>query len=262
MAIDYKEKIRKLLALAESPVEAEARAALLKARQLMAEHKLTERECKEAEKQAVKDVLTDITCSKRREPWIIPLSATIGKSYRCKGYRKRYHGQQTQHVGFIGFEDDVEICIAVFKYAVDCIRAGVKNIKREYADYASYYSKFIKQECDSYGYGFVRGVDAAFERQGEENREEWGLVLVMPKEVTEAARHLRQEHFKSRAEDNLSVGAYRQGYAEGREFDPDAQSRGGGGNGERRHRHEYDTGRSGAPTARLKRSLPIHGIRG
>ena len=36
MAIDYKEKIRKLLALAESPVEAEARAALLKARQLMA----------------------------------------------------------------------------------------------------------------------------------------------------------------------------------------------------------------------------------
>ena len=78
MAIDYKEKIRKLLALAESPVEAEARAALLKARQLMAEHKLTERDCREAEKQTVKDVLTDITCSKRREPWIVPLSATIG----------------------------------------------------------------------------------------------------------------------------------------------------------------------------------------
>lgn len=136
MAIDYKEKIRKLLALAESPVEAEARAALLKARQLMAEHKLTERECREAEKQAVKDVLTDITCSKRREPWIIPLSATIGESYCCKGYRKRFYGQQTQHVGFIGLEDDVEICIAVFKYAVDCIRAGVKNIKAEYAEYA------------------------------------------------------------------------------------------------------------------------------
>lgn len=122
--VDYKEKIRKLLALAESPVEAEARAALLKARQLMAEHKLTERECREAEKQAVKDVLTDITCSKRREPWIVPLSATIGESYCCKGYRKRYYGQQTQHVGFIGLEDDVEICTAVFKYAVDCIRAG------------------------------------------------------------------------------------------------------------------------------------------
>lgn len=220
MAIDYKEKIRKLLALAESPVEAEARAALLKARQLMAEHKLTERECREAEKQAVKDVLTDITCSKRREPWIVPLSATIGESYCCKGYRKRYHGQQTQHVGFIGLEDDVEICIAVFKYAVDCIRAGVKNIKREYADYTAYYSKFIKQECDSYGYGFVMGVGAAFEQQEKENREEWGLVLVMPKEVTEAAQRLGKEAFKSRAEESISAGAYYNGYSAGKEFNP------------------------------------------
>lgn len=122
----------------------------------------------------------------------------------------------------------MEICISVFKYAVDCIRAGVKKIKAEYAEYASYYSKFIKQECDSYGYGFVRGIDTAFERQGEENREEWGLVLVMPKEVTEAAQHLGQEHFKSRAEDNLSAGAYRQGYAEGREFDPTRRIAGGG----------------------------------
>ena len=74
---DYKEKIRKLLALAESPNEHEARAALLKARQLMAEHKLTEAELKDVEKQQVKDVRTDITCSKRRDPWIVSLSAII-----------------------------------------------------------------------------------------------------------------------------------------------------------------------------------------
>ena len=41
---DLKDKIRKLLALAKSPEEHEAKAALLKARQLMAEHKLTEEE--------------------------------------------------------------------------------------------------------------------------------------------------------------------------------------------------------------------------
>lgn len=217
---DYKEKIRKLLALAESPVEAEAKAALLKARQLMAEHKLTERDCKEAEKQAVKDIRTDITCSKRREPWIIPLSATIGENYCCKGYRNRRYGEQTNTVGFIGLEDDVEICVEIFKYAVDCIRAGVKNIKREYADYTAYYSKSIKQECDSYGHGFVLGIQEAFKQQEEENRQEWGLVLVMPVEVKEASKHLGHEHFKSRAEENISPGAYRQGYADGKEFDP------------------------------------------
>lgn len=50
MEKDYKEKIRKLLALAESPNEHEARAALLKARELMAEYKLTEAEIKDAKK--------------------------------------------------------------------------------------------------------------------------------------------------------------------------------------------------------------------
>jgi hypothetical protein len=220
MATDYKEKIRKLLALAESPVEAEAKAALLKARQLMAEHKLTERDCKEAEKQAVRDVRTDITCSKRREPWIIPLSATIGENYCCKGYRNRRYGEQTNTVGFIGLEDDVEVCVAIFKYAVDCIRAGVKNIKREYSGYPAYLSKLIKRECDSYGYGFVLGIQEAFKKQEEENRQEWGLVLVMPKEVKEASQHLGHEQFKSRAEESISYDAYRQGYSDGKEFDP------------------------------------------
>ena len=40
MAQDIRDKIAKLLALADSPSEAEARAALLKARELMAKHKL------------------------------------------------------------------------------------------------------------------------------------------------------------------------------------------------------------------------------
>lgn len=220
MATDYKEKIRKLLALAESPVEAEAKVALLKARQLMAEHKLTERDFRDAEKQAVRDIRTDITCSKRREPWIIPLSATIGENYCCKGYRNRRYGEQTNTVGFIGLEDDVEICVAIFKYAVDCIRAGVKNIKREYSGYPAYLSKLIKRECDSYGYGFVLGIQEAFKKQEEENRQEWGLVLVMPKEVKEASQHLGHEQFKSRAEESISYDAYRQGYSDGKEFDP------------------------------------------
>lgn len=45
--MDIEKKIRKLLALSESPNEFEAQAALLKARQLMAEYKLTEAELHE-----------------------------------------------------------------------------------------------------------------------------------------------------------------------------------------------------------------------
>ena len=48
--MDIEKKIRKLLALSESPNEFEAQAALLKARQLMAEYKLTEAELHEGNK--------------------------------------------------------------------------------------------------------------------------------------------------------------------------------------------------------------------
>ena len=155
---DYKDKIRKLLALAQSPEEAEAKAALLRARELMAQHKLTEADL---------DVKTDITCSKRRDPWIVGLSAVIGEHYCCKGYRSRYHGQQTQTIGFIGLEDDVEVCMAIFKYAVDCISAGVKKLKKELD---GYYPWYIKQQCDSYGFGFTKGIETALQGQDEEKR--------------------------------------------------------------------------------------------
>lgn len=213
---DIKGKIRNLLALAQSPVEAEARAALLKARELMARHKLTEAELGEAEKQAVRDVLTDITCSKRREPWICDLSAVIGESYCCKGYRSHRKGQQTQTIGFIGLEDDVEICTAIFKYAVDCARAEIKRIKKEND---CYFPRYVKNLCDSYGYGFVAGVQKAFSKQEEENRE-WGLVLLMPKEVVEASQHLGSEEFQARAMEEITDSGYARGYSDGEKFDP------------------------------------------
>lgn len=220
MSIDYKEKIRKLLALAESPIEAEAKAALLKARRLMVEHKLMEQDCRKTEKQAVRNVMTDITCSKRRDPWIVSLSAVIGENYCCKGYRNRQREKQTNYIGFIGLEDDVEICTEIFKYAVDCIRAGVKNIKKEYEDYMACYATFVKQECDSYGYGFVNGIQRALQQQKEENKQTWGLVLVTPEAVEAAARHLKKKQFKSRAEDSISAEAFRRGLVDGKKFDP------------------------------------------
>lgn len=214
---DYREKIRKLLALAESPNEHEAKAALLKARQLMAEHKLTERDCKDTDKQEVKDIRTDITCSKRRNPWIVNLSAVIGENYCCKGYRNRRYGEQTNYIGFIGLEDDVEVCVSIFKYAVDCVLSEIKRIKKENS---CYYSSYVKKICDSYGYGFVSGVSEAFQKQQEENDQGWGLVLVMPQEVIEASQHLGHKEFKSRAEEDISESAYAKGFYDGEEFDP------------------------------------------
>lgn len=221
MEMNYKAKIKKLLALAESPVEAEAQAALLKARELMAKHKLSERDLKDVGKQEVKDIELEITCSKRRDPWIVNLSGVIAENYCCKGYRRHSPGSQTQRLGFIGLEDDLEICAAVFKYAVDCVLAKIKEIKKEYKQHG-YRADYIKRICDSYGYGFVNGANKAFKKQQEEKQQVWGLVLVTPKMVREASAHWKQDEFKARAAhaENLHMSAFNSGYVDGKRFDP------------------------------------------
>lgn len=214
---DYKEKIRRLLALAESPNEFEARDALLKARELMAKHKLTEAELKDVEKQPVENIVTNITCSKRRDPWIIGLSAIIGEAYCCQAYRNHRRGEQTQITGFIGLKDDVEICVAIFEYAVDCARSEIKRIKRKNSEYDGSY---VTRLCDSYGFGFKKGIYEAFQKQKEENEQEWGLVLVMPKEVEEATKNMGHQKFHAQSQEQLFREEYYRGLEHGTKFDP------------------------------------------
>lgn len=210
MATDYKEKIRKLLALSESSNEYEARAALLKARELMAEHKLMESELKDVDKQTVEKVLTDVTCSKRRNPWLVSLSVTIGENYCCMAYRSRVRGKQTSTIGFIGLEDDVGICTEIFEYAADCAFSGIENIRKEKK---GMHGGYVTRLCHSYGYGFADGVDAAFQKQKKEKEQSWDLVMVIPKEVEDFADAVGYTAFKSHAEDCI----YHSGYARGRE---------------------------------------------
>lgn len=68
--MDYKDKIRKLLALAKSPEPEEAKLALLKARKLMAEHKLTERDLEERNTTVIKRAIGE-TFSKKANSWIL-----------------------------------------------------------------------------------------------------------------------------------------------------------------------------------------------
>lgn len=71
MITNYKEKIRKLLALSESPVEAEATAALLKARELMAKYKIEQADvqCKETDK-LVSITVIDVSYHSQKDVWV------------------------------------------------------------------------------------------------------------------------------------------------------------------------------------------------
>lgn len=92
--MDIEKKIRKLLALSESPNEFEAQAALLKARQLMAEYKLTEAELHEGNKK-IKTIKTSISCTKQTNFWIFTLSTVISENYCCQAVHERAKHSKT-----------------------------------------------------------------------------------------------------------------------------------------------------------------------
>lgn len=133
--MDYKDKIRKLLALAKSPEPEEAKLALLKARKLMAEHKLTERDLEEHDTTVIQQEI-DETFSKKANSWMAPLSSIIGENYCCAAYRcKRGAKTTVWRVGFIGLKDDFEICTKIFRYAVRCIKAEQRKLRKQHRDY-------------------------------------------------------------------------------------------------------------------------------
>lgn len=102
MATNIKDKIAKLLALAESPNENEAKAALLKARELMAEHKLRPEDVKKAKKEKVIRKVLDITCTAMTNPWAASLSAVVAEHYCCRAYRYRSAGSKKNKIGLVG----------------------------------------------------------------------------------------------------------------------------------------------------------------
>lgn len=122
---DYREKIKKLLALSESSNEHEVKSALLKAKKLMAEHKIAEIDLEDIGKKKVVHIKTEFDCSKRREAWMISLSAIIGQNFCCQSYRRKEYNKQVATICFVGLEGDVDACVEIFRYAVECIRKEV-----------------------------------------------------------------------------------------------------------------------------------------
>ncbi|MBO5669326.1 MAG: DUF2786 domain-containing protein, partial [Candidatus Methanomethylophilaceae archaeon] len=90
---DALDKIRKCLALSESPNENEARAALMMDRKLMATYKIGESELESAEEDRTPITrISSITYTTLRDNWIPSLIRLISERFCCRGYTHREHG--------------------------------------------------------------------------------------------------------------------------------------------------------------------------
>lgn len=207
-----KEKIEKLLALATSPNENEAKAALLKAKELMAKNKLTEADFEDVKKQELKTfVCEDISwTTDSGRIWMAHLAKLICNEYLCVSAWGTKPGTRTHVLYITGMEEDLEVCKSVMGYAVGFVESAIKYLQRKYP------RQDPKAIANSYAEGFILGLEMAFEAQ-KEDHPEWGLVVVKSDEVKGYEDQLQTKSVKTKKAD-FDPLAYMKGQVDGKEF--------------------------------------------
>lgn len=139
------EKIKKLIALASSPNEAEATAAMEKAQELLAKHNLSmERVLKTSEKNFIihEGLVGDIFAHKRR------LGVGVAKLYFCKHFFRTVHVEskrkknvytREQHC-FAGEAHNVAVAASMFDYLSKTIDRLAKEAADKMEDKKKYWS--------------------------------------------------------------------------------------------------------------------------
>lgn len=209
---NIREKIEKLLALATSPNEHEAKAALLKAKELMAKNKLTEADFEDLKKQELKTFkCEDITwTTDSGRIWMAKLCKLICDEYLCVAAWNTMRGTRTHTLVITGMEEDLEVCKSVIGYAVGFVEGQIEHLQRKYR------RQDPKAIANSYAEGFILGLEMAFEEQKEEHPE-WGLVVVKPEEVKGYEESLGSKSVKTKKSD-FNPLAYMKGQTDGQNF--------------------------------------------
>lgn len=177
--IDYKEKIKKLLALSQSPVEAEATAALTKARELMAKYKIEQSEINgisDEDMTLVSSVMWDIPFFSRKDLWLVNIFALINDYFPVLVSARCHSQKKTKYPTVSGYTNDVKIVEQLIRYIYESVYTWTKKNSKQ-RNISSKAKQSIIRE--GYGYGFYIGWESALKEQNKDNPE-WGLVLVKP----------------------------------------------------------------------------------
>lgn len=221
------DKIKKLLALAQSDNPGEAENALLLARKLMAQHKLTEKDI--ADKRPNKLVHATYegeTFSGLRNAWLVSLARVIGENHCCGLYRNSKSSKSTVgRIVFAGLDDDPAIALELLDYAVQHIKTKAKEYRESIPDYWGTHNKneWTRNFETNYAQGFAEGMAVKYNEQNRgEDHEVMALVAVKPVEVVRFIQGLKKVNYRVRYE-HSNADARQQGYNAGYSFNPTKQ---------------------------------------
>lgn len=198
------ERIRRLLALGDksrNSSEAEAKAAMLKAHELMAKYDITveSTDCDKIE-------YVHQTCeSKWNMGFRKPLAVIIARNFRCETYLESRGGR----IIFFGHEADATIAKEVFEFAYNvALSEGNKQYNRNYNMGLN-----TKGVFNSYIRGFLSGLKQSLDKQST------ALMVITPPDVKEKFEDF-SKNFKSGSggirDTGFDASAYKAGVIDGK----------------------------------------------
>lgn len=208
-------RVQKLLNLSSSSNESEARAALLKAQELMAQHNISMRDVNGVsvvQEENVSEV--DLDNGRTRLPaWQKGLVNVIAKNFRCGIYMQRYARNRRKFVLY-GMESDVQTAKEVIEFALKSAENCWLKYKRrrERIDGPSPSRAVTERIKNDYFLSFTKGVSEAFKAQVEEK----GIVLAQDAKVK---RFVAEQNFRQESSRINTLGdshAQQSGYQDGR----------------------------------------------
>lgn len=200
------EKIRELLNLGDSSrnnSDDEARAAMLKAQELMAKYDISAEEVEGEEE----EVYAHEVCEHKWDyAYRIPLATVLGKNFRCMVYCSG------KKVVFMGHSSDAQICKATFEFAYQFIqRQGNAIYNKKYS-----MGRPTKGVFNSYAHGFIVGLKEAFDAQCT------ALAIVTPQDVVDEFNEMTKDWQTKRAknigQDVTNHEVWAEGRRDGKEF--------------------------------------------
>lgn len=153
------DKIEKLIALSNSDNENEAKAAMLKAQELMAKYEI---EMSQINPDKAKErPVVSYTSPSFRDDWVVDLGSLIAGNFRCRAVISSRRGSGGAfRLKFFGFDEDAQISINIFNYAVKVIRRRMATLRAIYAEAGR---EFGRNEKMNYVEGFNAGLHQNFE---------------------------------------------------------------------------------------------------
>lgn len=173
------EKLRKILALTASPVEAEAALAATRLQELLTKHNLSIADLEQRGAKAPEMREQGHDLGKAAFKWKLDLAEGIAEFYYCAPMVNRY----AKTVRFVGRPDNVEALQMLYSWVIEQIKEIAKNARREHFDTTGEHIDPLRWQV-SFGEGAVSRLitrlrEMKARQQEDMSRNEYGDVTAL-----------------------------------------------------------------------------------